>query len=149
MALVRWDPFRDLAAFDERWNRFFDDFWRRSDDNVLTRGAWIPAVDIYENDKHELVLEAELPGMDRKDIEVTVENGTLTLRGERKLSQEFRKEQVHRLERSYGAFTRSFSLPRTVDAANVSAEYRNGTLRVTLPMREEARPKQIPVTVAA
>jgi HSP20 family protein len=129
MAIVRWDPFREFA--------------------FMTDGAWVPPVDIFENGSHELVLKAELPDMTREDIDITVDNGTLTIRGEKKLASEIKEEQFHRIERRYGTFSRSFSLPRTVDTAKVGAEYRNGVLTVRLPLREEAKPRQIKVDVAA
>ena len=115
----------------------------------MTSGTWVPPVDIYQNGDHELVLKAELPDMAREDIDLTVENDTLTIKGEKRLSSEVREEQFHRIERRYGTFSRSFSLPQTVDAGKVSAEYKNGVLTVKLPMREEARPRQIKVDVAA
>lgn len=148
MAIVRFDPFRELSLMQDRMNRMFGDFYgRRLDDDVMSRGDWVPAVDIYENDKHEIVIRAEMPGMKREDIELRVENNTLTLRGERKREAEVRDEQYHRVERAYGAFVRSFSLPSTVDAGHVSAEYKDGVLSVTLPLREEAKPRQIPVEI--
>ena len=113
------------------------------------RGAWVPAVDIYETDGHDLVIKAELPDMTREDIEVTVEHNTLTLRGVRKVPAEIKEEQFRRIERNYGAFNRSFTLPNAVDASKVSAEYKNGVLTVKLPFREEARPRTINVEVAA
>jgi HSP20 family protein len=130
MTIVRWDPFRDFG---------------------FGSGAatWVPPVDIYQNGDHELVLKAEVPDMSREDIDITVENDVLTIKGEKKLSGEVKEEQLHHVERRYGAFTRSFSLPRTVDASKVSAEYRNGVLTVKLPLREEAKPRQIKVDVAA
>ena len=154
MAIVRWsDPFRELAHFQERINRVFDTFGPtdtgRGDEGVLTSGSWVPPVDIYENGDRELVLKAELPDMTREDIDITVDNGTLTIKGEKKFSRDVKEEQVHRIERRYGTFSRSFSLPQTVDAARVGAEYRNGVLTVRLPLREEARPRQIKVDVAA
>jgi HSP20 family protein len=132
MSIIRFDPFADL----------------------LTNGRWVPAVDIFENGKQELVLKAELPDMKREDIEVVFENSTLTLKGERKfenVAQEngVKQEQFHRLERAYGAFSRSFSLPSTVDATRIAAEYKHGVLTVTLPFREEAKPRTINVEVAA
>ncbi len=149
MGIVRWDPFRGMSAFED-WNRVFGDAWsRRGEDNAPKRGTWIPPVEIYETDEHALVVEAELPGMSREAIQVTVENGMLTIKGERKLSEERQKEQVHRVERTYGSFSRTFSLPQTVDSEHVMAQYRDGTLRVTLPLREEAKPRQVQVTVAA
>ena len=132
MSMIRFDPFADL----------------------LTNGRWVPAVDIFENAKQELVLKAELPDMKREDIQVVFENNTLTLKGERKFentAQEnsAKQEQFHRLERAYGTFSRSFSLPSTVDATRIAAEYKNGVLTVTLPLREEAKPRTINVEVAA
>ena len=112
-------------------------------------GSWAPPVDMYETDGHDLVIKAELPDMTRDDIEVTVEHGTLTLRGEKKLSGEVKENQYRRIERGYGPFSRSFSLPSTVDSSRVTAEYRNGVLVVKLPFREEARPRTINVEVAA
>ncbi len=148
MAIVRLDPFRELAAMQDRISRIFGDAYnRRADDDMSLRGDWIPAVDIFENDKHELVLRAELPGIDRSDIDLRVENNMLTLRGERKREKEVRDEQYHRVERVYGTFSRSFTLPSTVDAGHVSADYRDGVLTVVLPKREEAKPRQIQVKV--
>jgi HSP20 family protein len=116
---------------------------------VTQRGNWIPPVDIYETEEHDLVVKAELPDMRREDIEVTVENNTLVLRGTKKLPEGVKEEQIRRVERSYGAFSRSFTLPNTVDATKVSADYKNGVLTVKLPYREEAKPRTINVEVAA
>jgi HSP20 family protein len=154
MAIVRWDPFREFAQLQDRINRVFTDVYGRpgassSDEALMTGGTWVPPVDIYQNGDDELVLKAELPDIVREDIDLTVENDTLTIRGEKKLSSEVKEEQFHRIERRYGTFSRSFSLPQTVDANKVSADYQNGVLTVTLPMREEARPRQIKVNVAA
>ena len=118
-------------------------------ENVGGRGGWVPPVDIYETEGHDLVLKVELPDMAREDIEVVVENNTLTLKGARKLPADIKEEQFRRIERSYGQFTRSFALPNTVDPSKVSAEYKNGVLTVKLPFREEARPRTINVEVAA
>jgi HSP20 family protein len=149
MAIVRFDPFRDLAAMQDRINRIFGEaYHRRLDDDVLSRGDWIPPVDIFENDKHEIVIKAEMPGMKREDIDLRVENNTLTLRGERRRETEVKDEQYHRVERAYGVFARSFSLPATVDAGHVNADYKDGVLTVTLPLREEAKPRQIQVQVS-
>ena len=148
MTIVRWDAFRDLAAHQERMNRMLEGFYDRPQED-LAGGSWVPAVDIYSNGQHELVLKAELPDMKEEEIELTVEDNTLTLRGERKLDSAVTQEQFHRIERSYGPFARSFALPPTVDAGKVSAEYRAGVLTVRLPLREEAKPKQIKVQVAA
>jgi HSP20 family protein len=149
MAVIRWTPFQDLAAVQDRMNRLFNEFHNRHDDDVMTRGAWVPPVDIFENGNKELVIKAELPAMTREEIDVTVENQTLTIRGEKKFNQAIKDEQYHRVERTYGSFSRSFSLPSTVDVTKVSADYKDGVLTVTLPLREEAKPKQIKVEVAA
>ena len=148
MAIVRLDPFREFATLQDRVNRLFGDVYLR-DENVTARGSWAPSVDIYETDSHDVVIKAELPDMTREAIEVTVENNTLTLRGERKLPGDVKEEQFRRVERHYGAFTRSFMLPNTVDASKVSAEYKHGVLTVKLPFREEAKPRTISVEVAA
>lgn len=150
MAIVRFaDPFREFAQLQDRVNRVFSDAYGRSDEGLLSSGSWTPPVDIYQNGEHELVLKAELPDMAREDIDVAVDNGTLTIKGEKKFSTEVKEDQYHRIERRYGAFSRSFSLPPTVDPARVAAEYRNGVLTVKLPMREEAKPRQIKVDVVA
>jgi HSP20 family protein len=152
MTLVRWsDSFRDFAQLQDRINRvFFDTYGHgRQDDGLLTSGAWVPPLDIYQNGDHEVVLKAELPDMTREDIDVTVEKNTLTIKGEKKFSSEAKEDQFHRMERHYGAFSRSFTLPQTVDSSKVSADYRNGVLTVRLPLREEAKPRQIKVDVAA
>jgi HSP20 family protein len=150
MAIVRWsDPFREFAQLQDRINRAFSDAYGRSDEGLMTSGTWVPPVDIYQNGDHEVVLKAELPDMTREDIDITVDNGTLTIRGDKKLSSEMKEEHFHRIERRYGSFSRSFSLPQTVDTAKVGAEYKNGVLTVRLPLREEAKPRQIKVDVAA
>src|SRR5262245_28114275 len=113
------------------------------------RGNWTPAVDIFEIENHDLVLKAELPGMTREDIEVTVENGTLVLKGQKKFDTDVKDEHYRRIERSYGQFFRSFTLPSTVDSSRVAADYKNGVLTVKLPFREEAKPRTINVDVAA
>jgi HSP20 family protein len=147
MAIVRWDSSRDASALQERLSRILEGFYVRPQED-LTRGAWLPAVDIYSKDQHELVLKAELPEMKEDEFEVTVEDNTLTLRGEKKLDTEVTQEQFHRIERSYGPFARSFALPPTVDTGKVRAEYKAGVLTVWLPLREEAKAKQIKVAVA-
>ena len=129
MSIVRWDPFRDFG--------------------FATADAWVPPVDIYQTGDQELVLKAELPDLAREDIDITVENFVLTIKGEKKLAGDVKGEQFHHVERRYGKFSRSFSLPQTVDAGKVSAEYKNGVLSVRLPLREEAKPRQIKVGVAA
>ena len=151
MTLVRWsDPFREFAQWQDRINRVFtDSYGRRTDEGLLSSGSWIPPVDIYQNGDHQLILKAELPDMTREDIDITVDKGTLTIKGEKKVAEDVREENFHRIERRYGAFSRSFSLPQTVDTAQVAAEYRNGVLTVRLPLREEAKPRQVKVEVAA
>jgi HSP20 family protein len=149
MAIIRWTPFQDLATVQDRMNRLFHEFHSRQEDDVMTRGAWVPPVDIFESGNKELVIKAELPAMTREEIDVTVENQTLSIRGEKKFNQEVKDEQYHRVERTYGAFSRSFTLPLTVDVTKVAAEYKDGVLTVTLPLREEAKPKHIKVEVAA
>jgi HSP20 family protein len=149
MTLVRWtDPFREFANLQDRINRVFNDFGR-NDEGLLTTGAWVPPVDIYQNGDHEMVLKAELPDMTRDDIDITIDNGTLTMKGEKKFDPNVKEENFHRVERRYGTFSRSFSLPQTVDPNKVSAEYSNGVLTVRLPLREEAKPRSIKVDVAA
>ncbi|HEY8535399.1 MAG TPA: Hsp20/alpha crystallin family protein [Vicinamibacterales bacterium] len=147
MNVVRFDPFREMVALQDRVNRVFNELSRRFDDDIRTRGSWVPAVDIYENDDHELVLKAELPDLSREDIHLTVDNDTLTISGEKKQDSSVKQEQYHRIERTFGAFSRSFTLPPTVDTNRIQAEYRNGVLTVRLPLREEARPRQIQVQV--
>jgi HSP20 family protein len=149
MAIVRWDPFREMSDMQDRMGRLLGEFYgRRGADDVMRRGAWIPPVDIYDGGKHELVIKAELPDMQRDDIQLTVDNNTLTISGEKKMDAELKEENCHRVERAYGTFTRSFSLPPTVDGAKVSADYKAGVLTIRLPMREEAKPRQIQVTVS-
>ena len=141
--LTRWEPARELATMEiERLNRMFTDFYGEA----FSR-AWVPAVDIYETDAHEVVVKAELPDMKREDINLTFENGVLTLKGERKVQQEVKKENYQRIERRHGVFSRSFTLPNTVDAGKISASYKDGVLTIRLPQREEAKPKQIAVNV--
>ena len=148
MPIVRWEPFRDLLSNQKDFDRFFRDsfspFFREGD---LSTRTWAPAVDIYE-DNNNLVLKADLPGVDPKDVDIKVENGTLYLSGERKFEKEVKEENYHRVERSYGAFSRSFSLPNSIDAEKVVAEYKDGQLILTLPKREEAKPKTIKVNVS-
>ena len=141
MTITRFDPFRDLS-------RFFGDVYLR-DEELTSRGNWVPPVDIYETAAHDLVIKAELPDVNREDVEVTVENNTLTLKGNKSLPTDVTEEQFRRVERRYGAFARSFTLPNTVDASKVSADYKNGVLTVKLPYREEAKPRTINVEVAA
>ena len=146
MSIVRYDPFRDLRTLQEEVNRLFStNLTRAFDDEGIGRGAWAPSVDIYEN-KDQIVLEAELPGMKQEDFDLSIENNIITLRGERKFEKTEETDNYHRVERSYGAFTRSFTLPQTVSAEGATAEYYNGVLRVTLPKREETKARRIEVT---
>ena len=146
MTIVRYDPFRDLRTLQEEVNRLFStNLTRAFDDEGIGRGAWAPSVDIYEN-KDQIVLEAELPGMKQEDFDLSIENNVITLRGERKFEKTDETDNYHRVERSYGAFTRSFTLPQTVSAEGASAEYNNGVLRVTLPKKEETKSRRIQVT---
>ena len=145
MTVVRYDPFRDLRTLQEEVNRLFStNLTRAFDDEGIGRGAWAPSVDIYEN-KDQIVLEAELPGMKQEDFDLSIENNVITLRGERKFEKTDETDNYHRVERSYGAFTRSFTLPQTVSAEGATAEYNNGVLRVTLPKREETKARRIQV----
>jgi HSP20 family protein len=145
MTIVRYDPFRDLRTLQEEVNRLFStNLTRGFGEEGIGRGAWNPSVDIYENKDH-IVLEAELPGMKRDDFELSVENNVITLRGERQFEKKDDSDNYHRVERSYGSFTRSFTLPQTVSADGATAEYRNGVLRVTLPKREETKARRIEI----
>ena len=147
MNIVRFDPFREMAALQERVNRAFGDMSRQYDDDLTTRGSWIPAVDIYQTDNHTLVLKVELPDVAREDIDLRVENDTLTITGQKQRDKAVKEEQYHRIERTFGSFSRTFTLPPTVDAGKIGAEFKNGVLTVTLPLREDAKPRQIQVTV--
>jgi HSP20 family protein len=146
MSIVRYDPFRDLRTLQEEVNRLFTGSMPRGfDDEGIARGAWSPSVDIYEN-KDQIVLEAELPGMKREDFDLSIENNVITLRGQRQFEKKDESDNYHRVERAYGSFTRSFTLPNTVTAEGANAEYKNGVLRVTLPKREETKARRIEVT---
>lgn len=148
MTITRFDPFRELTTLQDRMNRLFGDVYLR-DEDIAQRGNWVPPVDIFETAGRDLVIKVELPDVNREDVEVTVENNTLTLRGEKKLPADVKEEQFRRVERRYGNFTRSFTLPNTVDAGKVSAEFKNGVLTVKLPFKDEAKPRTINVEVAA
>ena len=145
MSIVRYDPFRDLRTLQEEVNRLFTgNLARAFDDEGIARGSWSPNVDIYEN-KDQIVLEAELPGMKREDFDVSVENNIITLRGERHFEKKEDSDNYHRVERAYGSFTRSFTLPNTVSSEGASADYSNGVLRVTIPKREETKARRIEI----
>src|SRR5918998_5833882 len=146
MSITRYDPFRDLRMLQDEVSRLFSSNLSRSfGDEGIARGAWAPTVDIYEN-KDQIVLEAELPGMNREDFDLAIENNIITLRGERRFEKKDEGDNYHRVERSYGTFTRSFTLPQTVSAEGAVAEYKNGVLRVSLPKREEVKARRIEVT---
>src|SRR5213595_1544645 len=145
--LARWEPFRGATSLQDHVNRLFnDDFERRGEESSLT--AWAPAVDIYETE-HELVVKADLPEVDPKDLDIRVENNLLTIRGERKFEKKVNEENYLRVERSFGSFARSFTLANTVNTDAIKADYQNGVLTLTIPKREEAKPKQIEVSVNA
>ena len=144
--LTRWEPFRDLSALQNRMNRLFEAQYGGGREESLTTGAFVPAVDIYE-DEHSIQLKLEVPGIDEKDLDVKVENNVLSVSGERKLEREEKEENFHRVERRYGSFTRSFTLPNTVSTDDIQADYDRGVLKVRLAKRAEAKPKQIKVSV--
>jgi HSP20 family protein len=148
--LTRYEPFREFATIQDRMNRLFRDFYApegRSEE-ALTNTAFAPPVDVYE-DEHSVTLKIEVPGIDEKDIDVRIENNTLTVHGERKFEKEEKEENYRRVERQYGSFTRTFTLPNTVDQESVQANYDKGVLKVTLTKKAEAKPKQIKVNVGA
>ena len=144
--LTRWDPFRELTALQNRMNRLFEQQYGNGGEESLTAGAFVPPVDIYE-DEHGIQIKLEVPGIEEKDLDVKVENNVLTISGERKLEKEEKEENFRRVERRYGSFTRSFTLPNTVNTEDISAEYSNGILKVKLGKRAEAKPKQIKVNI--
>ena len=148
MAITRWDPFRDLIALQERMNKLFEDSLSKSSafEEGLAAGAWTPSADIYETPE-KIVIKVDLPGMTQEEIELKVEDNTLTVKGERILEKDTKKEDYHRIERSYGAFSRSFTLPNSVDVDNIKAQHKNGILEIVLPKKEETRPKKIKIDV--
>jgi len=145
--LTRWEPFREFSTLQDRMNRLFRETYNEGGrDESLTTSSFAPAVDVYE-DEHNVSLKIEVPGIDEKDIDIRLENNTLTVHGERKIEKEEKEENYRRVERQYGSFTRTFTLPTTVDAEKVSANYDKGVLKVTLPKKAEAKPKQIKVNI--
>jgi len=147
--ITRWAPFREFTTLQDRMNRLFhDSFGPQGQEEALTTTRFAPPVDVYE-DEHNITLKIEVPGVDEKDIDVRIENNTLTVHGERKFEKEEKEENYLRVERSYGSFTRSFTLPNTVDNANVTADYDKGVLKIKLAKRAEAKPKQIKVNVGS
>jgi HSP20 family protein len=143
MAITRWDPFRELSTIQDRMNRLFQESYGQ--DQELGTSAFAPPVDVYE-DEHSIVLKLDVPGIDEKDLDIRVENNTLVVRGERKFEKEEKEENFHRVERRYGSFVRTFTLPNTVDTDQVQAEYDKGVLKVRLGKKAEAKPKQIKVS---
>ncbi len=149
MALVKWDPFKDLLSIQDRMNRLFDETLTRTgrgEGEELARGVWSPAVDIYETDE-SIVLKAELPGIDKKEVSIEVKGNMLILKGERKFEKEIKEENYHRMERAYGSFQRTFTLPNIIKKENVKAKYKDGILEITLPKVKEAKPKHVKVEV--
>lgn len=145
MSIIKYDPFRELRSLQDEMNRLFMNNLSRGSEEGFRSGSWNPSVDIFEN-KENLVLEAELPGMKREDVDVSIENSVLTIRGERKFEKRDEGDSYHRVERSYGSFTRSFTLPQTVTAEGATADFTNGVLRVQLPKRAETKARKIEIT---
>jgi HSP20 family protein len=146
--LTRWDPFREFSTLQDRMNRLFRDSYGDVREEALATSTFAPPVDVYE-DEHDITLKIEVPGIDEKDIDVRIENNTLTVHGERKFEKEEKEENFRRVERQYGSFTRSFTLPNTIDAEHVQAHYDKGILKVQLAKKAEAKPKQIKVNVGS
>jgi HSP20 family protein len=146
--LTRWDPFREFSTLQDRMNRVFRDSFGEGREDALTGSSFAPAIDVYE-DEHNVTLKIEVPGIDEKDIDVRIENNTLTVHGERNFEKEEKEENFRRIERQYGSFTRSFTLPNTLDPEQVSANYDKGVLKIKLAKRAEAKPKQIKVNVGS
>ena len=145
MAIIRWDPFRDIVTLREKMNRLFEDaVTARGEERDMMSSTWAPSVDIYET-KDSLILTAEVPGIDENNIEIKIEDNTLSLSGERNFEKETKEENYHRIERSYGSFYRSFTIPRHVDQEEIKAEHDNGVLRITMPKKPESKPKTVKV----
>ena len=149
MNLTQWNPTREFVQLQDRINRLFGDtYGRTGNEGLMNQGTWIPPVDIYRNG-NEIVVKAELPDMNRDDIHVTVDENTLTINGEKKIAKEVKEDQFQRIERTYGTFTRSFTLPPNVETTKLAAEYRDGVLTIKIPLKEEAKPREIEVRTAA
>jgi HSP20 family protein len=146
MAITRWDPFRDVLALQNRMNSLFQEYNRNQSEGDIAAAAFVPPVDIYE-DEHKIVLTLEVPGVKESDLDIQLENNVLTVKGERKFAAEQKEENFHRVERRYGSFFRSFTIPNTVNAESVKAAYEAGILKIELDKRAEAKPKQIKVAV--
>src|SRR6266851_3136991 len=146
--ITRWDPFREFSTLQDRMNRLFRESHGPEREESLSASVFAPAVDVYE-DEHNVTLKIEVPGIDEKDIDVRIENNTLVVHGERKIDKEEKEENYRRVERQYGSFTRTFTLPNTVETENVSATYDKGVLKIELAKKAEAKPKQIKVNVGS
>jgi HSP20 family protein len=148
MSLMRWDPYREIASLQDRLNRAFGGYGARERDDEMQLSAWAPPVDIAE-EKDRILITAELPGFKENEIEIQTENGMLTLRGERRFEKENEGKSYHRVERSYGQFVRSFSLPNNVDREKIQATFKDGLLQVELPKREDAKPRTIKISAGS
>ncbi|PYY18718.1 MAG: molecular chaperone [Acidobacteria bacterium] len=148
MVITRWDPFRELNTLQNRVNSLFQNYGRSNQEELTTSGSFVPAVDVYD-DEHKVILKLEVPGVKQEDLDVQVENQTLTVRGQRTFEKEEKEENFQRIERQYGSFSRSFTLPNTIDTQSVKADYENGILKIELAKREEAKPKQIKVNIGS
>ena len=147
MAITRWRPFRDVVSVQDEMNRLFEDIFGHRPARVhSTNGDWNPSVDVTEN-KDSLVVKAEMPGMNKDDVKISVQDNVLTLKGEKKQEKEEKEADHHRIERSYGSFCRSFQLPTTVSTDKIKANYKDGVLSITLPKTEEVKPKEIPISI--
>ena len=145
MAIIRWDPFRDIITLREKMNRLFEDaVTARGEEKDMISSTWTPSVDIFETE-NALILTAEVPGVDENNIEIKIEDNTISLKGDRIFEKETSEENYHRIERSYGSFYRSFTLPRNIDQENIKAEHANGVLRITMPKKPESKPKTVKV----
>lgn len=148
MAIIRWDPYRDLITVREKMNHLFEEaVISRGEEKDLVSSSWTPTVDIFETE-NELVLSAEVPGINEKDIEIKIEDNTLTLRGERKFEKETKEENYHRIERAYGSFFRSFSLPLYINQDIIKAEHLNGVLKIIMPKKPELKPRKVKILTA-
>jgi HSP20 family protein len=147
MAIARWRPMRDMVRFQDEMNRLFDDFFAPPMNRPeWTDGMWNPSVDVSET-KDSVVIKAEIPGMTKDDVKISIQDNTITLKGEKKQEKEEKDANYHRIERSYGSFCRSFTLPTAVKADKIKATYKDGILNVTLPKTEEVKPKEIPISI--
>ncbi len=147
MAITRWRPFRDILSVQDEMNRLFEDFFGHRPARVeWTEGVWTPSVDVSE-DKDSVIIKAEMPGMNKDDVKISIQDNLLTLKGEKKQEKEEKDKNYHRIERSYGSFCRSFQLPTSVKTDTIEASYKNGVLSITLPKTEEVKPKEIPISI--